>query len=219
MITFRSITLLLALPLLSGISALAADETSATNAPSPFSYNSFEIIPQRNIFNQNRSGRSRGFTRNRSERRVRSDSFALRGTMNYEKGWFAFFDGTSSDYRKAVQPSDSIAGFKVTSVGPDSVKLDANGKQIELQIGMQMKRPDGGEWQMASGSEPMDTASSTNSAGETNSTVEPEGDDSPSTEAPAPASSGGESDILKRLMQKREQEVNSEAGKAEPRKQ
>jgi hypothetical protein len=196
-----------------GGAALAADET---NSPGAFDYGSFRIIGERNIFNQNRSGKSRNYTRSRTDRTVRSDSFALRGTMSYEKGWFAFFDGSSSDYRKAVQPAEDVAGFKVASIGPDAVKLEAAGKQIELQVGMQMKRPEGGEWQVVGPNEVIETASSSagsSGPGESNSTA------AASTETPASTGrNGSQSDILKRLLEQREKEVNGDAPKTEPKK-
>jgi len=173
-----------------------------TNSASRLDYPAFRIIAERNIFNQNRSrGSGRNGYRSRPDRRVRTDAFVLRGTMSYEKGRFAFFDGTSSDYRKAAQADDTIAGFKVAEVGRDSVKLEANGKQIELQLGMQMKKPEQGDWEVASGAEVIDLNASA-STGDTNSTT--------NVQPSSSASSGGESDILKRLMQKREQELGSQ---------
>ena len=195
----RNLKLLLLLALAAVLSA-AAEET---NSGSQLDYSAFRIIPERNIFNQSRSrGSSRNGSRSRQDRRVRADAFALRGTMSYEKGRFAFFDGTSSDYRKAVQADDSIAGFKVAQVGVDSVKLQSNGKQIELQVGMQMKKPDQGEWEVASGAEVIDLNASTSTA-DTNSVAT-------NTEASSSPSSGGESDILKRLMQRREQQLGTQ---------
>jgi len=181
-----------------GLPAIAQE----TNTASRFDYPAFHIIAERNIFNQNRSRGSGGNGyRNRQDRRVRTDAFALRGTMSYEKGRFAFFDGTSLDYRKAAQTDDTIAGFKVAEVGRDSVKLESNGKQIELQIGMQMKKPEQGNWELASGADVIDFNASA-STGETNTTT--------NTEAGSSTSSGGESDILKRLLQKREQELGTQ---------
>ena len=135
---------------------------------------------------------------------MRTDAFALRGTMSYEKGRFAFFDGTSSDYRKAAQADDTIAGFKVAEVGKDSVKLESNGKQIQLQIGMQMKKPDQGEWEVSTGADIVDLNASAGT-GDTNTT----GTTQPASSGSS-ASSGGESDILKRLMQRREQQIGTQ---------
>ncbi len=179
-----------------------------TNSASRLDFPAFRIIAERNIFNPSRSGRSpRSYERPRSERRVRTEAFALRGTMSYEKGRFAFFEGTSSDYRKALEAADTIAGFKIAAVGPDSVKLESNGKQIELQIGMQMKKPEGGDWELASGTDSVDIAAAAPASADTNATQ-----NSQKTEA---GSSGGVSDILKRLMQKREQELGNEGPKSE----
>jgi hypothetical protein len=165
-----------------------------TNSHSRFDIQSFRIISERNIFDPNRSRRSeRGERRERErERPVRTESFALVGTMSYEKGWFAFFDGTSADYRKALQPADAIAGYKVADITQDYVKLAANGREVELRVGMQMKRQDEGEWQAGERTESFEHTNTAASATATNETT---------------TSTGPESDILKRLMQKREQEL------------
>jgi len=194
----RKLKVLLLLAAASCLPATAQE----TNSASRLDYTAFRIIAERNIFNQNRSrGSGRNGSRSRQDRRVRTDAFALRGTMSYEKGRFAFFDGTTSDYRKAVQADDTIAGFKVAAVGSDSVKLESKGKQIQLQVGMQMKKQEQGDWEVASGAEIIDLIVSA-STGDTNSTT--------NAQANSSGPSGGKSDILKRLMQKREQEFGSQ---------
>src|SRR6266404_1853175 len=85
--------------------AFGAEETNTTSITSHVDYQSFRIISERNIFNPNRSGRSDRSeyrTRREPDRRGRSTAFGLIGTMSYEKGSFAFFDGTSSEYRKVL---------------------------------------------------------------------------------------------------------------------
>src|SRR5262245_20185027 len=121
-----------AVVLLQGFAASAASLPSSgsgtngasTGATSGLTLESFHIIHDRNIFNPNRSGRSpeREYTR-REERRPRAESFALVGTLSYEKGFFAFFDGSSSDYRRVLKASDTIAGFTVAEVTPQQVTL------------------------------------------------------------------------------------------------
>ena len=102
----RKLKLLLLLAIAGYLPAMAEE----TNSSARLDYLAFRIIAERNIFNQNRSrGSDSNGSRYRQDRRVRADAFALRGTMSYEKGRFAFFDGTSSDYRKAVQADDTIA--------------------------------------------------------------------------------------------------------------
>ena len=129
----------------------AAQSTNAPVAPvsSRSDYSSFKLITERNIFNTRRSPRyvppSQNSTATRP--RNRSESFALVGTMRYDKGPFAFFDGNRSDYRKVLKPDDTIGGFKVAEILPSAVKLTSSTNEIELPVGMQLRREDeSGEW-------------------------------------------------------------------------
>src|SRR5271167_1737375 len=94
--TFRpwKILAITALAMAGGLTAQAQQ----TNRASEADFSSFQVISERNIFNPNRTARHRGGNRPQPV----ADAFALVGTMSYAKGAFAFFDGTSSDYRKAV---------------------------------------------------------------------------------------------------------------------
>jgi len=185
----KVITLLIAL-LASGPVLADAQET---NAVEKVDLQSFRIISQRNIFNPNRSSRSDRSERRRDpERRVRTESFALLGTMNYDKGWFAFFDGSSSEYRRAAQPDDTIAGYKIAEIAANHVKLEStNSQPVELRVGMQMKKREESEWQVSDRIE-TPLPESTSASGETNSNS---------------SSSAGESDIIKKLMEQREKEL------------
>ncbi len=70
--------------------------------------------------------------------------------MSYEKGTFAFFDGTSSEYQKVLKLTDSIAGYKVTNIAPNSVKLVSGTNELELNVGEQLRREENGPWLLAS---------------------------------------------------------------------
>jgi hypothetical protein len=171
-----------------------AQETNAVPVER-FDFQSFRIISERNIFNPNRSSRGDRSTRRRdSERRSRTESFGLVGTMNYDKGWFAFFDGSSSDYRKALQPEDTIAGYKIAEIAANHVKLEStNSQPVELHVGMHMRKQDENEWRISDRSE----ASAADSAATATS-----------SETNSNSSSGaGESDIVKKLMEQREKEL------------
>ncbi|TAK93564.1 MAG: hypothetical protein EPO07_17955 [Verrucomicrobia bacterium] len=110
----------------------------------------FRIVSERNIFNGNRSG---GTVRLASSRRpTRVETFTLVGTMAYEKGVFAFFEGSSSEFTKVLKTDGVIAGHKIADILADAVKLEADGKEIELTIGSQMRREDEGAWHMAEAS-------------------------------------------------------------------
>jgi hypothetical protein len=160
-----------------------------TNRASQADFSSFQVISERNIFNPNRTARRRRGNRTQPA----ADAFALVGTMSYAKGTFAFFDGTSSEYRKVVQNAGTIAGYKVTDITPTAVKLANGDKQLVMKVGTQMRREEKGSWQMAATSElPVVTTENADSA-----PAEPVASDS--------SSEGG--DVLKRLMKQREQEL------------
>jgi len=132
-----------AVPAMTGAAALllhvfsaAAQSTNGTD------FASFQVIGQRNIFDPNRVPH-RPFTR--SVTKV-VDSFSFVGTMSYAKGNFAFFDGTSADFRKVLELDGEIAGFKVTAITPKSVKLLSGTNETVLDLGTQMRRDDDGHW-------------------------------------------------------------------------
>src|SRR5437016_4611968 len=79
--------------LLAGVFLCVLKARAQTNSSSAPDFNSFRIITQRNIFDPNRSGIGRPFTRHNPSSNRTIDAFALVGTMSYEKGKFAFFDG------------------------------------------------------------------------------------------------------------------------------
>jgi hypothetical protein len=162
-------------------------------------YTSFRIVSDRNIFNASRS-RSRGGRSNQETRKpTRVDSFALVGTIDYEKGPHAFFDGSSSEFRKVLKPQGTIAGYKVTDIAQNSVKLVAGDKKIELLVGMQMRREDEGEWKLAARGESFSSRSTGASAGTADG-----------------APSGPMGDVLARLMQQRDQETTTGSPSSSP---
>jgi hypothetical protein len=180
--------------------ARAQEPKTATVDLMATNISSFDILSTHNIFDPNRSG-PRRYTPPPRQRQV--DWFAPVGTMSYEKGTFAFFDGNNSNYRKTLKTSDTIAGYKITGITPDSIQLAAaSNKVINLPIGTRMRRYDGGHWAVAGATEAMPDSSSTTT------TVS-------SDTMPAPAASGGQdsppssaadNDIMKKLMLKRLQE-------------
>ena len=107
---------------------------------------SFQIIGQRNIFDPNRVPHRRSSS---SAARV-VDSFSFVGTMSYAKGNFAFFDGTSPDFRKVLELEGSIADFKVIAITPKSVTMVSGTNETVLPLGTQMRRDDNGHWVVSS---------------------------------------------------------------------
>ena len=186
------------------------NSTNPTNAVSSgasrLEYSAFQVISDRNVFNANRSSRT-ARTGERPARRPPAETISLVGALSSAKGDVAFFDGTSSQFRKALKIGDTIAGHKLVAISPDIVQLEIGDQKVILKLGAQLRREDQGAWQLATGSSTGDAArtlssSSTNTASA--ETPEP-------SESTADAGSTGEvSDALKRLMQKREQEFKNE---------
>ena len=163
------------------------------NGPVSLDYAAFKVIVDRNIFDPNRVPR-RG-SRPLREAPKSIDFLTLVGTMSYEKGTFAFFDGTSSEYKKVLKLADAIAGYKVTNIAPNGVKLTSGTNVLELGVGAQLRREENGPWLPAGQSTSYAAAPSSTS---TNAAATTNGSDT--------TSGGAESDIIKRLMQKREKE-------------
>jgi hypothetical protein len=111
---------------------------------------SFNKITQNNIFNPRR----RGYVPPNSRRentppRPIADWFALVGVMDYDKGLFAFFEGSKSDYTKVEKSGDKIADFKVEKIETAMVTLSRGTNTIIMPVNMQMKREVGGDWALA----------------------------------------------------------------------
>ncbi|HTY87920.1 MAG TPA: hypothetical protein VMB80_10685 [Candidatus Acidoferrum sp.] len=163
--------------------------TSSTDAPAIADYSAFRLIADRNIFDPNRYAHT---SRSHRQSAARSaPGFSLVGTMTYTNGLIAFFDGSDPDYRKVAAVNDSIAGYQVAAITLNGVKLTSTNKPVELAVGGQM-RWEGGSWQLASAGEAALTPAEPETAA-----AEP---------SSAPPSSGEPNDVLKKLMQQREQE-------------
>ena len=166
-----------------------------TNAPAGTDFQAFRIIAERNIFDPNRFPHTA-----RSARRTtnnRAPAFSLVGTMSYKKGMLAFFDGTDSEYRKVLSQNGVIAGYKVTDITLRGVNLESAGKAVEMKVGAQMRQEGKDEWRLAGpGEVPAVTAG--NQAPATDGTP---------VDVPVSGSASEPNDVLKKLMQQREQEL------------
>ena len=123
-------------------------QAQPTNRPGRPEFSAFRLINDRNIFDPNRRPSYTRTPRSESTRR-RTEYVTLVGTMSYEeKGPLAFFDGTSSQYRKVLKPSETIAGYRVADIGPSFVKLAVGTNEFQLPVGMQLRRDNEGNWQV-----------------------------------------------------------------------
>jgi hypothetical protein len=192
----------LALALASGFFAAA----QSNGVPGPTDYGRFsEFITGRNIFDPGRYSHAPGIRPPFQPTRINrsAPSFTLVGTMSYEKGMFAFFDGNNYNLRKVLYQSDSnsIAGFTVAEITLVGVKLQTADKKqtVQMKIG-EMMRQEGNNWQLAG----QGGLFAGTSAGE--SAAPAAGGSSPDTSA-APSPALEANDVLKKLMQQREKEL------------
>jgi hypothetical protein len=126
-------------------------DAQPTNASARTDYSSFSrFIAERNIFNPSRYAHTEPYRRTTRPNTRRRPSFSLAGLMSYGEGEtpgiYAFFDGTSSDYRKVLTRDGMIAVFKIAAINEDSVTLLLDTNKTVMQIGMQMRDEGGGHW-------------------------------------------------------------------------
>ncbi len=99
-----------------------------------------------------------------------------------------------------IEPGETIAGHKLVAIYPNGVTLEAGGKPVVLQVGAQMRREDKGAWYSSSGvaMPSTSTGGGEESGGNVSSTP---------SEAPPSAANGEANEVLRKLMQLREQEL------------
>ena len=190
--------------------ALAGTEAFAqsNNAiPGPTDYAAFSrFITDRNIFDPNRQPHHTTDHRTvprPSTHSASAPAFSLVGTMSYEKGIFAFFNGNNDDLKKALLVSGKIADYTVTEIAYGRVTLETTNqsRKLEMKVGDVM-REENGAWQLAGpGEVSPGTGSSESGSSSRGAAAENSGSGSGT-----PPSAAEANDILKRLMEKREQE-------------
>ena len=168
----------------------------STNDSSTTDYSDFQVIVQRNIFDPSRFPRGSSY---HPPRERGAPTFSLSGTMSYRRGMYAFFSGTSEEYQKALQQGGTIAGYTVTRIDFDGVQLQNAGKQVHMTVGSAM-RQEGDGWTLSLPGQwnetPVADTTSSSTGTDTNT------GETPTVSLP---SSGPTSDVLKRLMQQRQQ--------------
>jgi hypothetical protein len=131
---------------------LGAQEAVAEPAPPPplgRAYQDFQPINDRNIFNPNRTARSRETdVEPEKPKEPKIDVVALTGTLSYAQGSVAFFDSTSGEFRKAAKVGDQIAGYQLKEIAQSQVALEHENQVLELRVGQQLRRQDEGAWEV-----------------------------------------------------------------------
>jgi hypothetical protein len=228
----RNFTIILTLLAATSAGSIMAAGTTNTLAAKPapvkadarVDFQSFKLITERNIFDMSRSGR---VGRPTPVHIAKVDDFSLVGIMAYEKGLYAFFDGSSSEYQKTLAPLQTIADYKVTVIGPDYVELQStNSQMVKMLVGTTIRREDKGPWSPPStrntpvfadsgSSRSRDRGDRSSRSGRSDRRQRGSGADGamPATmeqTADATPAGGSDEDVIKRLMQKRAKEVKDD---------
>ncbi len=184
-----------------------SDAFAQTNngVPGATDYAAFSrFVTDRNIFDPNRQPH---YVSTRTRTRVThthvsaaAPAFTFVGTMNYQKGLFAFFSGNRDELKQVLPVAQKIAGYTVTKITPGGVTLETTNQadKLTLKVG-DVVRQENGKWEWA-GADEISASTSVNApvAGGTSGTEIP---------VAAPSSALGQNDVLKRLMEKKAKEL------------
>lgn len=176
-------------PSTSSSSARSSSPPAATpSSPAASQFEPYRVIVDRNIFNPNRTPRTRSAD---DQPAVKVDQIALVGTLESEEGRVAFFDSGDPQYQKILRVGESVAGFTVKKIEPSGVELAAAEKTLPLRVNQQLRRVAGGDWRVT-GRDPL--------RAEPARPGEPPGPAAPQVPANA-------SDVLRRLMEQRQKQL------------
>jgi hypothetical protein len=76
------------------------------------------------------------------------EAFTVIGTGSYSGGAMAVFDGNNPTFKTSAHPGGKVGAFTLVAVDYDSVRLRADGREIDLSMDMQLRRENEGNWQL-----------------------------------------------------------------------
>jgi hypothetical protein len=193
-------------PPTNGPAPAAPVATSEAPARQTNAFQAFEIIAERNIFDPSRTRRTRPGERGPTPPAPKVDVIALTGTMIYAQGDFAFFDSTATEFRKVAKSGDAVAGYTVKDIQQDHVALEQGTNTFQLKVGEQLRRENGGDWEVTSGPALNASINESDGAPRDAARSNTESADPGPNSTTAAASPEGPSDALKRLLERRRKE-------------
>ncbi|MDP8243369.1 MAG: hypothetical protein P9L94_04750 [Candidatus Hinthialibacter antarcticus] len=176
--SFASVALLLFLGTL--LAAPCFSQESSNEETNELS--TFRLIYERNIFNPNRE---KEIEQPVVEVKPQADEISLVGTLVTETQRFAFFDGSSSSYRRVLTVGAEIGGGVIQAIEISSLHLRFGDEEMVLPVGKGLAREEGQPWRLQDAPRRVE--------------LKPKNDGP--KEQPTPAT-----DLLRRLMEKRNQE-------------
>jgi hypothetical protein len=119
---------------------VAGAETGVPGSSEPF-----QISAERNMSAPQSAGRP---AETEAPSKPTFDSLVLTGTMSYEKGRFAFFDGSNPYLRRVLKVGETIGSCVLTEIAFEQVKLKAGELELELPVGRCLLREKAGQWKL-----------------------------------------------------------------------
>lgn len=164
----------------------------------PKGYDAFSLVRTRNIFDSNRrAARNEPPPDSRSSVGApRPSSFTLTGTMVAEGRSLAFFSGSRSEYSKVIPVGEVVAGYKVVAITPMQAELERDGKRMVLAVGHRFQIE-------GSSDEPSGPETSGPEASPAPTPPDPN-----AAATPAPAPTSDKTEILRRMMERRQKEMS-----------
>ena len=153
-------------------------------------FDAFRSIGDRNIFNPNRLPQVVRTSGSETSAPV-TEVISFVGTLQSEKGAFAFFDGTDPRHRQVLRVGGEIAGFTVKSIEAQSATFESAAGSLTLKVTDQLRRTPGADWKVSAAPASLESERLTG-----NSPVA-------STELQSTPTPGNVSETLRRLKEKR----------------
>ena len=154
-------------------------------------FENFQVIWERNIFNPNRRSGIKNVPSFEPPETAPIEQIRLVGVLIQEGKALAFFEGSNAAWNGEWKTGDMIAGFTIREIRTHGVILYNEKSEIDLPVGSAMVKKDAPSWEISSA--PMHYEKPRQS--ETKLSGHEKKDDQTS-------------DILKKLMERRKQEMS-----------
>lgn len=159
------------------------------------------LLLSRNIFDPTRSPRrapERGpIAPPVAPPRVRM--LVLTGSLVYPGKAVAFFSGSEPEYNRVIGPEETVGPWTVRKVSTTGVELAREDEVVDLPVGRQLVQREAEPWALADAAAPQPAPPSYRSPSSPTRGRNPE--------TPA-AGDGGDSDVMRRLMERRQRELS-----------
>ncbi len=161
-------------------------------------FSAYKVLSERNIFSPTRGTPVEEREEQTPEAPVvLLDAIKLLGVVVVDGLPTAFFAGNVEGVSGMRQLGDRLAGLEVKTIATTGVLLAGEQGELKLAVGSAMTRRGDEEWQIAAEAPPIPGYNPSSSPVSTSSSSPPE----------ASSSGGSASDILKRLRERRQQEL------------